>query len=127
MKGHGALRTPARDRGQRGIYGHCHWNGKIIWKEMIMTIMLYLFNNIYIIYIYMYTGILYKDYTASLHHCDQATFFFFLTKTLTATTASATPVSTAGLRECNRILLSRRTKCSSVAQFSGPRFMSSVP
>jgi hypothetical protein len=33
MKGKGALRTPARESGQRGMYGHCHWNGKIIWRE----------------------------------------------------------------------------------------------
>ncbi|TNN83910.1 hypothetical protein EYF80_005781 [Liparis tanakae] len=46
---------------------------------------------------------------------------------LTATTASATPVSTAGRSECSRILLSSRTKCSSVAQFSEPRFISRVP
>lgn len=45
---------------------------------------------------------------------------------LTATTASATPVSTAGLREWRRILLSSKTNSSSVAQFSGPKFISKV-
>lgn len=33
INGTGALSTAASERGQRGIYGHCHWNGKIIWGK----------------------------------------------------------------------------------------------
>lgn len=33
INGTGALSTVARDKGQRGIYGHCHWNGNIIWRK----------------------------------------------------------------------------------------------
>ena len=35
INGKGALSTAASKRGQRGIYGHCHWNGKIIWEKSV--------------------------------------------------------------------------------------------
>ncbi len=33
MNGQGALNTSERPSGQSGMYGHCQWNGKIIWKS----------------------------------------------------------------------------------------------